>query len=320
MRLQCDFCYHHCRLDEGERGLCSVREQKDGVLVTRSYGELVALAVDPVEKKPLYHFLPFTKTLSLAMFGCNLSCTFCQNHQISQAGYEKEHVYRHVDAKQIPLMAKEMRCPSVSFTYSEPLVWQDYLMEVAAACKEASLATIMVTNGTFSEEALIRLKPLIDAFNIDVKGDEQFYREMCNGSLKPVLRGLDVLAKGPAHVEVTTMVMETRHSLENIRTMGRLLGDLGVQVWHLSRYFPRYLCTDPPTSEAYLQEALSVACLSSIPYVYSGNSSLGQGTSCPSCHTLLIEDRMARDAGYAKLLDRGVCPQCGAAIYGRFQA
>lgn len=320
MRLQCDFCYHHCRLDEGERGLCSVREQKGGVLVTRSYGELVALAVDPVEKKPLYHFLPFTKTLSLAMFGCNLSCAFCQNHQISQAGYEDGHVHRYVDAKAIPLSANEMSCPSVSFTYSEPLVWQDYLMEVATACKEASLATIMVTNGTFSEQGLIRLPPLIDAFNIDVKGDEQFYKSMCNGSLKPVLRGLEVLARSSAHVEVTTMVMESRHTLEDIRTLAKRLGNLGVQVWHLSRYFPRYRCTDPPTSEAFLQEALSVASLSSIPYVYAGNSSLGQGTYCPSCHTLLIEDRMAGNAGYAKPLDGGVCPQCGAAIYGRFKA
>lgn len=320
MKLQCDFCWRHCLLGEGQRGVCSVRENQGGVLVTRSYGELVALSVDPVEKKPLYHFLPFTRTLSLAMFGCNLSCTFCQNHQISQIEYEGEISYRPVDAQQLPRMANEQRCPSVSFTYSEPLVWQDYMMEVAAACKESSLATIMVTNGTFSEEALARLKPLIDAYNIDVKGNEQFYRDMCNGSLKPVLRGLEVLARSSCHVEVTTMVMETRHSLEEIRSLGRILGDLGVQVWHLSRYVPRYLCTDPPTSEAYLQEALSVASFSSIPYVYAGNSSLGQATCCPSCHTLLIEDRMARDAGYAKPLDRGVCPQCGAAIYGRFKA
>jgi len=320
MKLQCDFCWRHCLLGEGERGICSVRENRKGTLVTRSYGELVALAVDPVEKKPLYHFLPFTKTLSLAMFGCNLSCSFCQNHQISQPEYEGEISYRSVDARQIPLMAIEQGCPSVSFTYSEPLVWQDYMIEVADACKKASLATIMVTNGTFSEEALVRLTPVIDAFNIDVKGDEQFYRDMCNGSLKPVLRGLEVLAKGPAHVEVTTMVMESRHSLEAIRSMGNRLADLGVQVWHLSRYFPRYLCNDPATSEAYLEEVLSVAWSSGIPYVYAGNSSLGQGTYCPSCHALLIEDRMTRSPGYAQPLESGVCPRCSTSIYGRFKA
>lgn len=320
MKLRCDFCYHHCLLGEGERGLCSVREHRGGVLVTRLYGELVALAVDPVEKKPLYHFLPFTKTLSLAMFGCNLSCTFCQNHQISQAGYEQENVYRQVDAPQIPFTAKEQGCPSVSFTYSEPLVWQDYMLEVASACKEASLATIMVTNGTFSEEALNRLPPLIDAFNIDVKGDEQFYRSMCDGSLKPVLRGLEVLAKSTSHVEVTTMVMESRHSLESIRALGRTLAELGVQVWHLSRYVPRYRCNDPPTSEAYLQQVLSEAVLSSIPYVYAGNSALGQDTRCPACHTLLIDDRMARNARYIQPLERGACPHCGQRIYGRFKA
>jgi pyruvate formate lyase activating enzyme len=138
---------------------------------------LVSSAIDPVEKKPLYHFLPGTNTLSIAMFGCNLTCTFCQNYAISQRAWEEGAQRTYYTAREVVQLAVDNRCPSISFTYSEPLVWQDYMVEVATFAKREGLKTIMVTNGTFSEESLIRISPYIDAFNIDIKGDEAFYRE-----------------------------------------------------------------------------------------------------------------------------------------------
>lgn len=318
MNQRCDFCYHHCSIAEGQSGICSVRTVEKGRLVTKGYGKLVALAVDPIEKKPLYHFLAGSKTLSIALFGCNLRCEFCQNYTISQPAFSQGQQTQTLDAASVVALAFEHACPSISFTYSEPLVWQDYLIEVATLAKQQGLATIMVTNGTFSEEALERITPLIDAFNIDLKGDESFYRRLCGGSAKPVLEAIGYLVGKGSHVEVTTMVMETEHDPSQLLALAGQLHDRGVNVWHLSRYFERYKATQRATSETYLSEMIKLVAPLGIAYVYAGNSSQRQATYCPHCHTLLVSDRRYGPIQCGKALQGGLCSSCSQKIYGRW--
>ena len=311
--LVCDFCYRHCRLKDGEIGFCGVRERSGDTIFTHNYGGLVSSAIDPVEKKPLYHFLSGTNTLSIAMFGCNLTCTFCQNYAISQRAWEVGAQRTYYTAREVVQLALDNRCPSISFTYSEPLVWQDYMVEVATFAKQEGLKTIMVTNGSFSEEALNRVSPYIDAFNIDIKGDESFYRDYCGGSSRPVWNAIEHIAPSRAHLEITTMVMEGVHAKQMVSSIGRHLYSAGVQVWHLSRYFPRYQEQKRETSEHYLKEVVQEAQESLVPFVYPGNSSLDQNTYCPGCKTSLVRRSWVfRES----IIDHSNCPVCGRHIYG----
>jgi pyruvate formate lyase activating enzyme len=273
------------------------------------------MGLDPIEKKPLYHFFPGSKTLSIALFGCNFRCQFCQNHRISQ-----------IDSPDYPLNTKsqkEITTPKqlvqrlnqsgssiLSYTYSDPVVWLDYVEQTASLVHQQGKYNCMITNGSFTKSSLQRLLPLIDAFNIDVKGDNAFYQEYCNGALKPVLDAVQMIAKEPLKVlEITTLVIEGLHTKEQIRFLGQELFDRGVQVWHLSRFHPSYkMMGMPATSEAFLDQMLDVAQQSGIPYIYAGNSNLrrNQHTSCPQCHYTGPEMDLS-------------CPQCGTPIYGRFR-
>lgn len=313
--LVCDFCWRHCNLAEGQIGICKVRKHVQGKLVTTTYGQIEAMAVDPIEKKPLYHYYPGSNTFSFALFGCNFSCQFCQNYTLSQGEPTLSLASERVEPSKIVAMARSKGCHSISYTYSEPLVWQDYMLDVATLAKKAGMQNIMVTNGSFSKEALKRLLPVIDAFNVDLKGDEVFYGEVCKGQQQVVLDAIEAIAKTPAHLEVTTMLIESMHTSEDVRTLGRLLHERGVQVWHLSRFFPRHKMDYlKPTSEAYLTEMVDLARQSGISYVYSGNSKTERFTFCPSCHALLIDEQGRVDP----VLEHGRCKRCSTAIYGVF--
>ena len=314
--LVCDFCWHHCSLSEGQSGVCKVRKNVQGKLVTTTYGQIEAMGVDPIEKKPLYHYYPGSKTFSFALFGCNLSCQFCQNYTLSQGEPTLSLASDRVEPSKIVALARERGCHSISYTYSEPLVWQDYMLDVALLAKKAGMQNIMVTNGSFSAEALQRLLPVIDAFNVDLKGDSVFYTKVCKGSAQAVLDAIAAIAKAPVHLEVTTMLIESMHTKEDVEALGKLLHERGVQVWHLSRFFPRYkMAALAPTSEAYLTEMVALARQSGIPYIYSGNSEVERTTFCPSCHALLIDEHNGMEA----LLDHGRCAHCGTSIFGVFQ-
>ena len=298
----CDFCYRHCDISEGGYGYCQARTVRSGQLEDRNYGELAAAAIDPVEKKPLYHFLPGTRTLSVAMEGCSLSCAFCQNHEIAKGHHEG---FPFTAPEALSEYAITHSIPSLSFTYTEPIVWQDYAMEAALSAKEHGLRTIMVTNGTFSNEALDRLLPLIDAYNIDLKGDDGFYRDICKGSIAPVLDGIERIAGYGSHLEVTTLVIEGLHDEDMIRTLGRALRERGVHVWHLTRFFPSYRMADrKPTSEDFLMRMIEAAEESGIEFIYPGNSRMRSMMRCPSCGK---EIAAPEDGG---------CPHCGTSIYG----
>lgn len=315
MKTRCDFCYRECSLGEGQRGVCHIRVNRGGTIVTENYGEVVALALDPIEKKPLYHFRPGSCTLSAALFGCNLSCSFCQNYSISQKEFHQQRPNRYISPEVFIQQAVE-RNVSVSFTYSEPIVWQDYLLDCARMAKDEAIPTILVSNGTFSKASLTRILPFIDAYSIDLKGDESFYRHYCNGSAKPVIAGLEALAKTSATVEVTTLLIEGEHTLSDVKELGTILADLGIRVWHLSRYHPAYKLDLPPTGESFLQEALAAAKELKIPHIYGGNSRQDQDTYCPECGALLIKRFPHQTKVFLK---EGKCT-CSHQLYGDMES
>ncbi len=307
MSLSCDFCFRRCCLSEGQKGYCGARQNIGGEIISVNYGQLVSLALDPVEKKPLYHFLPHTKTLSVSESGCNYSCLFCQNWEISQKIVKEEET----DPSSLAAYCLRYGVPSVSYTYSEPLVWQDYMIRSAEEAKKKGVKNIMVTNGSFSCEALERIVPLIDAFNIDLKGDDEFYETVCKASLQPVLDGIEYIVSHGRHIEVTTMLIEGMHDEKMVMMLGSLLCERGVSVWHLSRFFPRYRMKDrEETSEAFLSSMLTVAKKSGIPYIYGGNTMIPAVAVCPHCGRVLRDD-------VSQMLP-SVCPGCGEAVYGVF--
>lgn len=318
--MNCDFCWRHCDIPEGRNGYCQVRRNEGGTIRSLYYGQLVSLAVDPVEKKPLYHFLPGTQSLSVAEAGCNYHCQFCQNFTISQPGGDIPS--RYYPPEVVVGLAKRHHVRSISYTYSEPSVWQDYMVDVAMLAQKDGIRNVMVTNGSFSKESWDRIFPVVDALNIDVKGDDSFYTGICKGRLGPVLDSVEEAVRRKRHLEVTTLLIEGIHTRRMVAELGKLLHDRGVQVWHLSRFFPRYRMSDRmATSESFLAEMLEVAGMSGIPYIYGGNSSHVDETRCPSCHAILIHDHRyggSQRQEALRAIIQGRCAACGSPVYGVF--
>lgn len=302
----CDFCFRKCDIGKGGTGYCKMRKEENGVIVSPSYAHVPSMAIDPIEKKPLYHFMPGTKTLSFGLAGCSLSCSFCQNWELSQRQLDGPFVR----PEEFTLYAEAKNIPSISFTYSEPLVWQDYMLDVAYYAKEGGIKTIMVTSGVFSSTSLSRILPFIDAYNIDLKGDDEFYINYSKGKIKPVLDGIERIAREGKHLEVTTLIIEGIHDEKMIRGLGKELKERGVNVWHLTRFFPAYrMAGRKETSECYLLQMLEVASLSGIFHIYPGNSSLSTPLICPRCKEKSDGLRIGKDG-------KGYCKRCNERIYG----
>ena len=321
-RIRCDFCEHRCNLADGETGRCAIRRREGDRIVTTNYGRAVSLAVDPIEKKPLYHFYPGGSALSVALFGCNMGCEFCQNATISQPEFFGSLNTRYVSPEEIARELERGGHPVAAYTYSEPSVWQDYMLDSARGVKAVGGSNVMVTNGWFTRESLERFLPWIDAFNIDLKGGDQFYREICKTPMKPVLRNIREIAAmedGPI-LEVTTMLLEGAHTEEEIMSLAYALDEAGVQVWHLSAFRPSYKMREwKSTSEAFLERIYHRSKEeTNIPFIYgfSRRHREYEQTFCPACGTLCI-DRWGFEV-YENRLMGSACPSCGAEIYGRF--
>jgi pyruvate formate lyase activating enzyme len=316
----CNFCYRHCNIKEGNTGFCGVRKIKNNQLISTGYGYLDAVALDPIEKKPLYHFLPGSKTLSVAESGCNYHCAFCQNWQLSQN--KKNNNSTYVSPKELVNLALKYKVPSISFTYSEPIVWQDYVIDTSIIAKKTGIKTVMVTNGSFSKEARETLAPLIDAFNIDLKGNADYYKKICKGTIEPVLEGIKYLIEKGNHVEITTLLIESIHTEKDVQALAKNLKDFGVQVWHLSRFFPNYeMSAIAETSEKFLSEMINIAKESGIPYVYGGNTSRVESTICSNCKQVLINNHTDSEAikkDCNQNIPKGRCKYCDYPIYGAF--
>jgi len=330
--VSCNFCIYRCRLAEGETGICGVRQNRNGRIETTVYGQVAALGIDPIEKKPFYHVFPGRSAFSAALPGCNFHCTYCQNFELSQyREYKKSSRSagsgrRYLSPEELAGQMAEHGLDIMAYTYSDPVVWQDYMLDTAILVKQVPGGkNCMITNGSMTPEALESMLGLIDAFNIDVKGNTAFYRQYCGGRLEPILQNIARIEdSGKAVVEVTTLVIEGIHTLQDIRTLGGQLFDAGVKVWHLSRFFPAYKMLDrAPTTEAFLIKALEAASESGIPFIYSGNSSSRSysATICPGCGNVLIPSHSySGEAGDAarRNIPEGKCRKCGTSIYGLF--
>lgn len=319
--VECRLCPHGCRLREGQCGRCRSRVNRGGRLWTEAYGKVCALQVDPVEKKPLLHFHPGGRCLSLAAAGCNLACRNCQNWTLSQVAPSEVEGCR-LAPENVVRMAVEQDCPMVAYTYTEPLTYLEYVRDCAKACRAAGLKNILVTAGYVNAEPLAELLPWLDAVNIDLKAfSDDVYRTVCHARLSPVLSALSQMRREGVWMEITNLLIPgINDDMEMVRGMCQWLEQNGFSghPLHFSRFFPNYRMPDlPPTPLSRLVEARSVAKACGMKYVYLGNVSL-QGaldTVCPSCGEVLV-----RRQGYQVELGtfKGVCPKCGERINGCF--
>ena len=273
--VQCLLCPHHCRIREGGRGICRSRECRGGKLYALSYGRPCALAVDPVEKKPLNQFLPGTRCLSLSCTGCNLSCRWCQNSDISQIDPEDTES-TDLSPEEVVNVCLRHGLPSIAYTYTEPFTWWEYMYDMAVRAHEKGVKNILVSAGYVEKEPLQELMPYLDAANIDIKAmDDTFYRKYCGASLAPVLENILSMKEAGVHVEITNLLVTGLNDAEEqVGKLGRWMADNGLQnvPLHLSRYFPRYRMNDRgPTPKETLVKAREIVLSMGVRWVYLGN-------------------------------------------------
>ncbi len=323
-RVQCDLCPRECRLHEGQRGLCFVRARHDDAIVLTSYGRSSGFCVDPIEKKPLHHFLPGSAVLSFGTAGCNLACRFCQNWDISRSR-ELDTLADAATPAAIALAASRLGCASVAFTYNDPVIFAEYAMDVADACHALGIKAVAVTAGYMNPGPRADFYRHIDAANVDLKGfTETFYAGLCAGRLGPVLDTLRYLAhETSVWLEITTLVIPGHNdSDEELDRLTRwVVDELGPEVpLHFTAFHPDYRLLDvPPTPPATLARARRIALANGIRYAYTGNvqDRSGQSTRCHACGALLIE-RDGYEIGTYRVTDDGRCGTCGGQVPGVF--
>ena len=322
-RIECRLCPRCCKLRDGQRGFCFVRQRVGGQLVLTTYGRSSGFCVDPIEKKPLHHFHPGTAVLSFGTAGCNLGCRFCQNWYLSSAR-QFDTLADEASPAQIAQTAKDLGLRSVAFTYNDPVVFAEYAIDVAAACRAVGVATVAVTAGYITPEARPEFFAAMDAANVDLKAfSEGFYHRLCFASLAPVLETLRYLKQETqVWFEITTLLIpgENDSNAELHAAAEWIATELGPDVpWHFSAFHPDFkLRRHPPTPPATLARARRIALSKGLRYVYTGNvhDADGGSTWCPNCRSLLIERDWYKLGEYH--LRDGRCAFCGTAVAGRF--
>jgi pyruvate formate lyase activating enzyme len=321
--VRCHLCSHHCRIADGDRGFCRVRVNEKGTLYTLAYGETVARHVDPIEKKPLYHFQPGTSSYSIATAGCNFHCGFCQNWQISQAAPERGAVGngRPLSPAQAAAEASRQGCASIAYTYTEPTIFFEYARETALAGSAQGLKNVFVTNGFMTRRALDEAAPWLDAANVDLKAwSDSYYRETCSGRLKPVLEAIAHMKKLGIWLEVTTLVIPgCNDSEDQLKGIATFIADTGREIpWHISRFHPDYrFDSHPPTPRQTLEKAERIGRDAGLKYVYQGNVPAGRDTRCPRCGQTLV--RRSMPGVRTQNFENGQCAQCDETIEGRWR-
>ncbi len=308
--IQCQLCPHYCRLKQGESGICRTRKNDNNAMRLLTYAQVNALNIDPMEKKPLYHFLPGQPVLSLGNNGCNLQCDFCQNWQLSQTPLHATKIM----PEDVVALAKIKNVRAVAFTYAEPMVWYEYVLDTSKLLKKNNIKVVLVSNGMVNEEPFLELRHWIDAINIDIKSiDQDFYTRLCKGYLKPILKTC-VLASSSCHVEVTNLVIpgenDSEHHFHELAKFIR--NNMGINtVLHISRYHPAYKMQKPATPEQTITKALAIT-REYLNFVYPGNlhSHTNNNTCCPKCSNVLI-NRSLYSLGNIKVSDNGACSFCG---------
>ena len=321
-KVHCKLCSHHCEIAESKYGFCGVRKNIGGTLYSLVYGDIIAAQTDPIEKKPLYHFLPGSKAFSIATPGCNFRCSFCQNWQISQITKkdDKENVFNsYIEPKEIVENALNQGCESISFTYTEPTIFFEYAYDTAKIAKKQGLKNTFVTNGYLTGVALEKISPFLDAANVDIKSfREDFYKEICKAKLKPVLDSIKKMKKLGIWVEVTTLVVPNQNdSEEELNDIANFISSVGKEIpWHISRFHPDYKYNDSyPTPIENLHKAYNIGKKHGLKYVYLGNVLDEKDTVCNKCGEILIK-RDYMGLNKIKINKNGECNKCNITVDG----
>ncbi len=318
-QVKCNLCPHHCIIGEGKTGICRIRKNIDGELFLDTYGMVSSIGFDPIEKKPLYHFYPGRDIFSIGNFGCNLRCKFCQNYQISQDVPDDIDLSKKYDPGELVKMARTKKSNiGIAYTYNEPTVWYEYMMDIAEIAKKQGLKNVMVSNGFINEQPLAEALEVMDAFNVDLKAfTEDFYRTQTISKLEPVKASLKQIKASGRHLEITNLLI-TGHNddpkvfLDMVNWIADELGE--ETVLHLSRYFPTYKMSAPPTQPGVLENFYNLA-KGRLKHVYLGNlsTSAGQHTHCSHCDRIVI-DRSRYNTWLKGLDDKGSCSNCGQQV------
>ncbi len=318
--IECLLCPRYCKLGDRERGYCGVRENNDGIYYTLVYGKACAIHIDPIEKKPLFHYLPGSQALSIATAGCNVNCKFCQNWEISQVRPEQ---VRHYDfpPEMVVEYSRQQSCPIIAYTYTEPVVFYEYMYDTSLSARKANLKSVVITGGHINPEPLEELTKVVDGIKIDLKSfSENFYHNYVRGELKPVLEAIKIVHRSKAWLEIVYLVIPTLNdSPSEIRSLSRwMMKEVGPDVpIHFSRFHPMYLIKNlPPTPVSTLEKARKIAFEEGLHYVYIGNvpGHEGESTFCPKCQNKVVE----RYGFQVKKINlkRGNCNRCGNPIPG----
>jgi pyruvate formate lyase activating enzyme len=321
-KVRCFLCAHRCVIGPGKRGKCAVRENAEGTLVSLVYGRLVSMNIDPIEKKPLFHFQPGSRSLSIATVGCNLRCMHCQNFEMSE--YPRRRPESPMPGEErtpgdVVEEALRTGCESISYTYTEPTIFMEFALETARLARKRGIKNVFVSNGFMTTESASLMAPLLDGNNIDLKGDDGFYREICGGRLKPVQETIRLMKQSGVWVEVTTLLIPGLNDSE--ATLGDI-ADFIISVdpwvpWHVTQFYPTHEMRDRPrTPVETLRRARELGLRAGLKYVYEGNvpGEGGENTYCPVCGGLLIE-RFGYSIGTNRIQD-GRCPSCGTQQQG----
>lgn len=316
---QCQLCNHYCLITNNKAGICGVRKNIKGQLYALDYGKVIAENIDPIEKKPIFHFLPGSLSYSIATVGCNFSCMHCQNADISQYPIDEQLKGdvvpgKEVSPKEIIRRAKRAKCSSIAYTYTEPTIYAEFALDCMKLAKKAGLKNVWVSNGYTAKEAWLKILPYLDAINIDLKFfKNETYLKICGAKLKPVLDNLKLLKQKKIWLEVTTLIIpDLNDSEEELTQIAQFIAkDLGTETpWHVSRFFPQYkLQSQDPTEEQLIYKAYQIGKEAGLKYVYGGNivSDIHENTYCPACNELVI-----RRTGYDtdQFDKKGQCPKC----------
>lgn len=320
-KVKCHLCAHWCIIRDGKRGFCGVRENRDGTLYILVYGKAIAENVDPIEKKPLFHFYPGSKSFSIATVGCNFRCGHCQNYDISQMPVDQKLILgKDLLPEQVVELARETGCQSISYTYTEPTIFGEYAYDTAKLAAKEGIRNVFVTNGYITEEALRTIAPYLDAANVDLKAfTEDFYRKVCHARLQPVLDALRLYKELGIWIEVTTLIIPNYNdSEEELRQIAEFVRSLGEETpWHVSQFYPtHHLLDQPRTPIETLRRAREIGLGAGLRYVYEGNvPGEGENTFCHNCGKAVI-----RRHGFSVLsynVKDSRCIYCGTEIDGR---
>lgn len=324
-RVRCKLCAHRCLIRPGNFGICKVRQNKDGQLFTHVYGRAISTNVDPIEKKPLFHFLPGTLSYSVATVGCNFICEFCQNYQISQMPRDEGRIAgMNLSPEEIVRDAVKTGSASIAYTYTEPTIYFEYALETARLASKQGIKNVFVTNGYMTEETLDMIGSDLSAANVDLKAfNDDFYKKLCQARIKPVKETIQRMVDRGIWVEVTTLLIPTYNdSFEELTELARWLAGVSPDiVWHISRFHPTYRLTEKDqTATEAIHQALKIGHDAGLAYVYSGNvwGDAGEKTLCPNCGENLI-DRVGYKISSVRI-EKGLCFNCQTAIPGVWEA